>query len=188
VVFVGGEVIVNASFRAAQAGLADLAQGDWLARAAAGAYGDGPGGSIPAGPLGDPPAVTRLVRVRFRETAAGAGKVVFAIRWEAAGPGGSLFPALDADITLGTAAEQATLLTLVGIYRPPPGNLGAALDGVVIHRAAKAAVQFLLRQVADAIAGSGGLVDARKRPAGVPGTADGPGTGRLPPVSADAAE
>jgi hypothetical protein len=173
VVFVGDEVIVNASSWDAQARLAHLAQGDWLTRASAGAYGDGPGGSIPSWPLGDPPAVTRLARVRFRETAAGEGKVVFAIRWEAAGPDGSLFPVLDAGITLGTAAEQATLLTLVGVYRPPPGNLGAALDRMIIHRAAEAAVQFLLGQVADAIAGSGGLVDARKRPSGVPDWPDG---------------
>jgi hypothetical protein len=128
---------------------------------------------IKAGPPGDMPAVTRLVRVRFRETAARDGRAVCAIRWEAAGPGSSPFPVLDADITLAAAAGQATRVTLAGVYRPPPGGLGAAPGRAIIDRVATATVQSLLRQVTDAIADSGHAVAAEKHPHGVPGAADG---------------
>jgi hypothetical protein len=37
-----------------------------------------------------------------------------AIRWEATGPGGALFPALDADLKLTPAGEQATMLAVRG--------------------------------------------------------------------------
>jgi hypothetical protein len=51
------------------------------------------------------------------------------LRWEATGPGGRLFPALDADITLTPAGEHATLLGLAGCYRPPLGSWGRGLTG-----------------------------------------------------------
>lgn len=46
------------------------------------------------------------------------------LRREAAGPYGRLFPALDADITLTPAGQQATVLELAGAYRPPLGAAG----------------------------------------------------------------
>jgi hypothetical protein len=39
----------------------------------------------------------------------------------ATGPGGKLFPALDADIWLTPAGEYSARLSLAGAYRPPPG-------------------------------------------------------------------
>ncbi|MDQ2873655.1 MAG: hypothetical protein M3Y33_02045 [Actinomycetota bacterium] len=150
--FVGDEVIVNASFWSAQARLANLAQGDWLTDASERAYDDGLAGLIEVGPLGDLRAVPKLVRVRFREPAGGDDRAVFAIRWEAAGPGGGLFPALDADITMVPAAGQTTRLTLAGVYRPPLAGLGAALDRAIMHRVATVTVRSLLSQAADAIA------------------------------------
>jgi hypothetical protein len=46
------------------------------------------------------------------------------LRWNAIGPGGRLFPALDANITLTAHGEQATWLRLAGAYRPPLGAAG----------------------------------------------------------------
>lgn len=46
---------------------------------------------------------------------------VLVLRWQATGPGGKLFPALDADIWLTPAGEYSARLSLAGAYRPPPG-------------------------------------------------------------------
>jgi hypothetical protein len=48
------------------------------------------------------------------------------LRWEAIGPDGALYPALDADLTLASAGETITLLTLAGVYRLP-GQAAAEL-------------------------------------------------------------
>lgn len=54
-----------------------------------------------------PTGLTRLVRVQARELAATDEAVGLAIRWEATGPGGGLFPALDADIRLTRSGSRA---------------------------------------------------------------------------------
>ena len=69
-----------------------------------------------------------------------------------------LFPALDADLTLRPAGEQATVLTLVGAYRPPLGGLGAGLDRAILHRVATATIRTFLGRVADAIVRPAGAV------------------------------
>ena len=75
-----------------------------------------------------------------------------ALRWEATGPGGALFPALDADIKLTPAGEDATMLTVAGIYRPPLGGLGAGLDRAIMHRVAQATIRAFTHHIGSAIA------------------------------------
>jgi hypothetical protein len=70
------------------------------------------------------------------------------------GPGGRLFPALDADIWLTPAGEHSIRLSLAGVYRPPLAVLGAGLDKAVFHRVADATVRSLLARVADVLARS----------------------------------
>jgi hypothetical protein len=77
---------------------------------------------------------------------------VLALRWEATGPGGRLFPALDADIWLTPSGEHAARLSLAGVYRPPLAVVGAGLDRAVFHRVADATVLSLLARVADVLA------------------------------------
>jgi hypothetical protein len=103
---------------------------------------------------------------------------VLALRWQATGPGGGLFPALDADIWLTPAGEHSARLSLAGVYRPPLGALGAGLDRAVFHRVADATARSLLARVADVLArpqgpavtvqetGTGG--SAVRRPPGTP--------------------
>jgi hypothetical protein len=88
--------------------------------------------------------------VHFRDLVMRDDSAVLTLRWEATGPGGRLFPALDADITLTPAGERATLLRLAGSYRPPLGSLGAGLDRAILHRAA-ATIRAFLSRVADSI-------------------------------------
>ncbi len=155
-VFIGDEVLLDVSFTDAQAGLANLIRDGLLASVSNDAYGDGITGLARVGPLGSAPGLSRLVQVHFRDLRATDDSAGLAMRWEAVGPGGGLFPALDADITLAPAGEQATLLKLAAAYRPPLGTVGAELDRAILHRVAAATIRAFLSRLADAIARSGG--------------------------------
>ena len=96
--------------------------------------------------------MSKLVEVHFLEVVTRGESAVLALRWEATGPGGRLFPALDADIWLASAGERSARLSLAGVYRPPFAALGAGLDRAVFHRVADATVRSLLARVADVLA------------------------------------
>ena len=149
--FVGDERQLPVGFDAAQAGLAQLAHGGLLTPAAAEAYGDGLADLARVGPLGSAPGMSRLVEVRFRDLVIRDEAAVLTLRWEAIGAGGRLFPALDADITLIPAGDQATLLRLAGAYRPPLGQLGAGIDRAILHRVALATIRAFLSRLTEAI-------------------------------------
>jgi hypothetical protein len=175
--FVGDEVILGISFGSAQARLANLAHHGALTSVSEGAYGDGLAGLIRVGPIGAVPGVSKLVEVCFRDLVTHDDTALLTVRWEATGPGGGLFPALDADITLSPAGEQATRLTLAGAYRPPLAGLGAGLDRAILHRVATATIRSLLSRMADALADPDRVAD------GAPAAWTGP---RAPPAAPEA--
>ena len=150
--FVSAEALVDLGFPAALAGLADLARGGLLTGVSHGAYGDGLTSLARVGPLGEVPGVSKLVQVQVLDVVTRGESAVLALRWHATGPGGRLFPALDADIWLTPAGEHSARLSLAGVYRPPLGALGAGLDRAVLHQVADATVQSLLARVADVLA------------------------------------
>ena len=150
--FVAGEVLLDLSFPAAAARLANLAPGGSLTRASEGAYDDGLTGLVRVGPLGAAAGMSKLVEVHFLDVVTRGESAVLALRWEATGPGGRLFPALDADMSLTPAGQHSTRLSLAGVYRPPLAALGAGLDRAVFHKVADATVQSLLARVADVLA------------------------------------
>jgi hypothetical protein len=92
--------------------------------------------------------------VEFGELVEHDDSVQLALRWDVAGPGGGLFPALDADITLARAGGLATTLTLTGVYRPPLGSVGAGLDQAILHRVAVATIRDFLSRIGTAISSS----------------------------------
>lgn len=147
--FTAGEVVLDISFAVARARLAHLIRDDVLLSASEDAYGTGIAGLARVGALG----LTKVVRVQARELAETDGSCGIAIRWEATGPGGGLFPTLDADIRLVPAGEQTTMLALSGVYRPPLGSLGAALDRAALYRVAAATVRNFLDRLAAHITG-----------------------------------
>jgi hypothetical protein len=151
-VFVGDEVWLDVSFAVARARLASLVCGGLLDRASAQAYSGEITGLARVGPLGPVAGLSKVVRVHVRDLGAIGDSARFALRWEAAGPGGALFPALDADITLTPAGEHSTTLTLAGVYRPPLAGVGGALDQAVMRRVARATIRAFLAQIAEAIA------------------------------------
>jgi hypothetical protein len=158
VVFIGDEVRLEVSFAVARERLMRLAGGEFLLSTSEDAYNRGTTGLARVGV----PGLSKLVRIQTRDLATTEGSVGLAIRWEATGPGGGLFPALDADIRLVRAGERATVLTMSGVYRPPLGALGEALDRAILHRAAAATVRDFVAQVAARIADQpGGYVTSQ---------------------------
>jgi hypothetical protein len=149
--FVRHELQLDLDFAVAQARLANLASAGSLLLAAQHAYGDGTTGLTRVGPLGSVRGMSKLVQVRFRELVIRAGEAHLALRWEATGPGGVLFPALDADFTLTPGGEQTAVLELAGVYRPPAGITGAKLDRAVLRRVADATVRAFVGRVAELI-------------------------------------
>ncbi len=143
--FIGTEVRLEVGFSAAQARLANLAHGGLLHRASESAYTWGAEAAL-SGSLG-PPGMSKLVKVQFRNLVTHEDSAVWALRWEADGTAGALFPVLDADITLTRAGEEATVLAVSGTYRPPLGSLGAELDRAIMHLVAEATIRAFTRQL-----------------------------------------
>jgi hypothetical protein len=154
--FVGDEVGLDVSFAVARARLATLARGSWLSSASADAYELGASGLSRVGALG----LSREVRVQARELTEREGSAGVAIRWEVTGPGGGLFPVLDADIIVHPAGDETALLTLAGAYRPPLGAVGEALDRAIFHRVAAVTIRNFLSRVAADITGQPATAEA----------------------------
>jgi hypothetical protein len=149
--FIGRELMVHAECGAVQARLAQIASASGLASASQAAYQDGLTQLIRVGPFGDTPGVAKLVAVRVLDPVYREDLMTVALRWEATGAAGGLFPVLDANISLSPAGERSTRLALTGSYRPPLGRIGAALDEAILHRVAAATIHALLHSIASAL-------------------------------------
>jgi len=145
--FVGDQVRLNVSFAVARERLMRLAEAGALTHPSEDAYDQGTAGLTRVGI----PGLSKLVRVQIRDLVSADESVGLAIRWEATGPGG-LFPVLDADLRLATAGERGAVLTVTGVYRPPLGALGQALDRAVLHGIATATIRGFVAQVAARLA------------------------------------
>lgn len=150
-VFITCETMLDLTYRAAQARLANLVNGGGLTGPSQAAYERGLEGTIRVGPFGDMPGASKLVRVRFLDPVYRDDIMTVALRWEAAGATGGLFPVLDADITLTPAGENTARLAMTGSYRPPLGRLGADLDRMLMHRVATATLRQLLGSAAETL-------------------------------------
>ena len=138
--FVGDEVRLDVGFAVARSRLLRLGEGDALLATSAGAYGPG---LTRVGVAG----ASKLVWVHARMLSWTNISAVLALRWEAIGPDGGLFPVLDADLTL-TAAGAGAMLTLAGAYRPPLGPLDQAPDRAILNRVAATTIRNFLLEVA----------------------------------------
>jgi hypothetical protein len=152
-VFVRAEILINRNFEAARANLSELARGCRLTEASAAAYESSLIGEFRVGPAGDVPGMSKLVRVYAREPVLRDGCAVLTLRWEATGPGGRLFPALDADLTLTAVDGNSSRLTMDGAYRPPLAALGIGLDKAILNRIANATARSLLTTIAGPLSG-----------------------------------
>ncbi len=139
--FIGGETRAAVSAAAATARLACPAGGDVLVRASYAAWEEVTAGIAPLGLPG-------LVLVHSRGPMRRGAVSVLILRWEAADANGQRFPVLDADITLVPDGEQATLVRLDGVYRPPPG---AGLCPVIAYLVTAAITRSFLGRIVAAI-------------------------------------
>ena len=139
--FIGGEARAAVSAAAATARLACPAGAGVLVRASYAAWEEVTAGIAPAGLPG-------LALVRSSGPVRHGTVSVLILRWEAADASGQRFPVLDADITLVPAGEQATLVRLDGVYRPPPW---AGPGPVIAYLVTAATTRSLLGRIAAAI-------------------------------------
>lgn len=150
--FVGHETQLAVGYDTARERLATLIATGSLATVSEDVYGEGMTALLRVGPGRPGLGVSRLVRVRFRELISRGHSAVLTFRWEAVGPGGGLFPALDADLTLSPLPGERCLLRVDGVYRPPLGSVGAAIDRVFLNRIAAATIREFVLRVAAGVA------------------------------------
>ncbi|MCC7382538.1 MAG: hypothetical protein IT384_11940 [Deltaproteobacteria bacterium] len=60
----------------------------------------------------------------------------------------ALFPSMEAEVSIYPLSSEETQLDLHGLYHPPLGILGSAVDALVMHRVADASVHRFLAEVA----------------------------------------
>ncbi len=150
-VFIGAEVQLDLGFGAVQARLADLVRGGLLRRASGEAYDEWQACLAQIGPWVTAFFMPGPVQVRTCGMVTRADCATWTMRWEVAGLGGSLFPALDADIKLTPARVDATILAVCGAYRPPLGFLGVGLDRAIMYQAAEVMIQSFTTRIRMAI-------------------------------------
>jgi hypothetical protein len=176
--FVAHDVVLDVGFATARPRLLDLIGGSGLTGASRAAYADGLETILRAVPFGDMPPGARLISVRFLAPSQRDDGLTTALRWEARGATGDLFPVLDADIALSPAGPAMTRLALTGIYRLPYGRPGDTADRVVMRRVADVTVHALLEIIGGSLTAPAPSAEpqpcwdgpALYRPAGGPGS------------------
>ena len=146
--FIGDHVQLNIGFAAARTRLGNLASCGVLLGASEHAYGETITGLAEAGSA---PGASQLAGVRPGDITETRGTVQLPVHWEATAGDGSLFPALDADLTLTAAGDQTTVFALAGIFRPPPDLADAGVDHDIVCWFAAAAVRVFLARLASAL-------------------------------------
>lgn len=170
-VFVGDQIMLDISFDAARCQLGRLAQDGVLLGAAEHAYATGIAAVMKAGLVAGMPQLAAVEPMAVTET---AGCARLGLRWGTMGPGGALFPVLDADLTLSPASDTTTLLALAGVYRLPD-PAGAELEPGIVRSVAAETIGSFLTRLACAVthpagtaipAGPAGQNSLRRRPGG----------------------
>jgi hypothetical protein len=99
------------------------------------------------GPFGEVAGLSKKVRLELLAPRRVDDGVRLPLRWVATGTTGQFFPALDADLDLLAVDEQHSALSIYAVYDPPLGALGAGIDRILLHRAARVTMRALLREL-----------------------------------------
>jgi hypothetical protein len=94
--------------------------------------------------------MSRLAGVQAGDVAETRDCARLLLRWDAIGPDGAVFPALDADLTLSPAGEKTTALALARVYRLP-GQAEAELDPVIVGCYAAVTIRSFIARLASAL-------------------------------------
>ncbi len=100
--------------------------------------------------FGEDVRVARRVKIEFGPPVRAASKLVLPLRWTAA-DGTGLFPALEADLEVGSLGPDRTQLAMSARYEPPFGPIGRAIDRALLFRVAEATLKDFLDRVALAL-------------------------------------
>ena len=146
-VFIGDHILMDVCLDAATRQLGRLARDGVLLSASEHAYGEGVTGLVETAGLA--PGMSRLVGVQPGDLVETEGCARLWLRWEAIGSDGTLFPALDADLTLSPAGEN-TVLTLAAVYRLPE-HAGAGLDPGIVRCFAAVTIDSFIARLACAL-------------------------------------
>jgi hypothetical protein len=146
--FAAHDVTIDAPYREVSGRLTHLLNRDGLHGVSEAAYKGALEFTLRVGPFGEVRGLSRLVRVRTLQPIRRDDRMAVALRWEATGSTGELFPVLDAELVLTPAGEERSRLELVGSYRPPLGRAGMVLDRVIMGRVAEATIRSLLEHTA----------------------------------------
>ena len=147
-VFVGDHILMDVHLDLARRQLERLAGDGVLLSASEHAYGAGITGLVEAAGLTE--GISRLVGVQPGDLTETEGCARMWLRWEAIGSDGTLFPALDADLTLSRAGGNTTVLTLAGVYRLPE-HAGAGLDPGIVRCFADVTIDSFIARLACAL-------------------------------------
>jgi hypothetical protein len=149
--FLAGQRLCSVSIGVARGRLAELVTGSRLITASAASYQEGIDHLLWTGTPDDPPGLPRLARTHFLDPIHREDSTTMGMRWEATSVTGSLFPAMDANLTLTAEDVQLTRLTLIGVYRSPLGTLSAVPQRALLHKAATTTIRALLTRIGDAL-------------------------------------
>jgi hypothetical protein len=147
-VFVGDHIPMDVCLDSARRQFERIAGDGVLLSASEHAYGEGITGLAEAAGLAA--GLSRLVGVQLGDLVETDGSVRLWLRWEAIGSDGTLFPALDGDLTLCPAGENTTVLTLTGIYRLPE-HAGAGLEPGIVRSFADVTIDSFIARLACAL-------------------------------------
>ena len=89
-------------------------------------------------------------RIEFRTPVSGHSNAVIGLRW-CARRHVSLFPVMEAEISVRPTTSPSSEMILVGEYRPPLGLIGLLMDRLIGARLAISTAQAFLQDVAKAI-------------------------------------
>ena len=145
--FVTEETTIGLPFGWAVAQLGSTNESGWFGEVSDHAYATGLAVLARAGPLGDVRGLAKTRQVRLSAPRERKTGVAYALRWEASGPAGGLFPVLDADLSLIRVAANRTRLAIIACYRSSPGTLSVQLDRMLLSRMARMTLQSLLNSV-----------------------------------------
>ena len=147
-VFVGDHILMDVGLDTARRQLERLAADGLLLSASEHAYGAGIADLVETAGLAA--GMSRLVGVQPGDLMETDGCARLWLRWEAIGSDGTLFPALDADLTLSPATESTTVLTLAGVYRLPE-HAGAGFDPGIVRCFAAVTIDSFIARLACAL-------------------------------------
>jgi len=149
------ETAVAAAYRDAAARLIPLVREPAWADASHAAWDAGQKILTASGPAGSPRGDSRLAEISSLHLREEEDSLSVALRWAATAPTGSVFPVLDADLTLLPAAAPPAVesslksrLRLIYSYRPLPGRSGNAMDTAILGRVADATTRSFLEDLA----------------------------------------